>query len=63
MENLRTKRNLPNSSGISEEADGHKGSLLVPKLRILGEFRQRKEVNSFLVIKEPSFLVIIKLWT
>ena len=46
MENLRTKINLPNSSGISEEADGHKGSLLVPKLRFLVEFRGRREVHS-----------------
>ena len=36
----------PNSSGLSKEADGHKGPLLVPRLRFLIEFRQRREVHS-----------------
>ena len=41
----------PNSSGLSEEADGHKGPLLVPRLRFLLEFRRRREVHSGSLIR------------
>ena len=36
----------PNSPALPEEADGHRGPLLVPKLHFLVEFRQRREVLS-----------------
>ena len=36
----------PNPSALPKEADGHKGLLLVPKLRFLMESSQRKEVHS-----------------
>lgn len=35
-----TQERLTQSSGLTEEADGHKGPLLVPRLQILGEFRR-----------------------
>ena len=35
-----------NMSGLSEEADGHKGPLLVPRFQFLIKFRQRREVYS-----------------
>ena len=36
----------PNLSALPEEADGHKGLLLVPKLWFLVESSRRKEVHS-----------------
>ena len=33
-------------SGLSDEADGHKGPLLVPRFQFLIKFRQRREVYS-----------------
>ena len=39
-------KTYPNLSGLSEEAVGCKGPLLVPRLRFLVEFRWRREVHS-----------------
>ena len=41
----------PNSSVLSEEADGRKQPLLVPRLRFLVEFRRRREVQSGSLIR------------
>ena len=43
----------PNPSALPKEADGHKGLLLVPKLRFLMESSHRMEVHSGLLPWSP----------